>query len=288
MLGDKERERLDRYRAELQQGDVLHVHAFAIGGAPESTTSEETREAQEFAEFAVTTVERRLRTGLWAIVTQTCDIRRDLDVEPFLHLAPIVELDPPAWRAAQAGRGGPRLYSYPPIADIDYPALDVRMPITIEKAALGTASTDPLALRFDPHERAQLSRWLARRYARHAFPDDLEAEVLDALRDSVKARRGKDSEAGALLDCREAILVDYDEAGAVDVRVVINQQRTLAHPKLKGELDRIKMGTDQMFTPVVKQMAKSGSTRTLTWSASYPHAMPYADVLYRFHPLDID
>lgn len=288
-LDDGQRTRVDSYRDTLNQGDVLHLYAYAVAGAPGATLSETTQQADEYAEFPVTSVERRLPSGLWAIVTQTCDIRRDLSVEPFLQLASILEASEDEWQAAEHGKGGVRQYAYPPFADLNYPVLDIRLVQSIEKAALADASLDPTVFQFDTNERGRLSAWLARRYARHAFPDDLEREVLGPVRSAVKDRRSKSSEAGSVLRCREAILVNYTDTGNVHVFVVLNQSKTVADKLLGGDPKRIKTGIDQIFNPVHKLLAKNHSSFHLEDAqAVYPANLKYADVLYRYHALDID
>lgn len=294
MLDEEQRARLDKLRAGLWQGDVIHLYAMAILGAPEATESPSTQAAAEVAEYRVTSVERRLPGGLWAIITQTCDIRRGLDVEPFLQIAPLMESEPTAWEDNQHGRASPRRYSYPRIFDehgLEYPMLDLRVVETVEKAALVAEDVDPLHLEFDPKERFRLSAWLARRYARHAFPDELEEHVLGTLREAVRKRIGKQSAAGALLVCREQILISYGD-GPVEVLMLLNQARALARPELGATPEerqkRIRAALDEVMRPVALALDKSGGRYTLTWEAAFPNAIPYSDVLYRYHPLDVE
>jgi hypothetical protein len=293
VLDEDQQERLAALRAALAQGDVIEVHAFATLGAPEATTIESTHAAEEYAEFRVTSVERRLPSGLWAIVTQTCDIARDLEFEPFLHLAPITESTVTIWKDCQYGRSSVRRYAYPRIFDqIEYPVLDIRIIQTIEKPALLADGVDPQHLRFEPHERFRLAAWLARRFARHAFPDQLEEHVLQELRSSARKRIGKDSEAGALLACREAVLVSYTEQGTVEVLFLLSQQKLAATPRLGSKAAersaRVQAGIDQIMQPVARHAADAGGTFTITWRSALPHNVPYADVLYRFHPVDLE
>jgi hypothetical protein len=295
VLDEGQRARLDELRAGLSQGDVIHMYAMATLGAPEATESPSTQAAAEFAEYRVTSVERRLPGGLWAIITQTCDIRRDLDVEPFLQIAPLRESNEVAWADNEHGRASPRRYAYPRIFDehdLEYPILDIRLVQTVEKAALVAEDVDPQHLRFEPNERFRLSAWLARRYARHAFPDELEEQMLRALRDAICKRIGKQSAAGALLACREQIMVSYGGEGPVDVLFVLNQARVLARTELGSTSEerqkRIPAALDEIMRPVAVSLEKTGSTYTVTWQAAFPNAIPYADVLYRYYPLDVE
>lgn len=288
MLDEEARDRAQRWCSELRQGDVIKAYAFSVLGAPESTASDETAEAIEYAEFPVTSVERRNPSGLWAIVTQTCDIRRGPDTEPFLHLAPLREVSESAWHAAEHGKGGPREYAYPPLPSIDFPVLDIRLIQTVEKLVLGSESVDPLALSFDVRARTRLSAWLSRRFARHAFPDPLENALLRPLRTVIKDKREKASEAGAVLRAREAVLISYTATGSVDAKLVLNQAKAAADPVLAGDAARIEAGVEQIFRPVAKALTKSGASYELTWSAAYPHRLVLADVMYRYQPLDVD
>jgi hypothetical protein len=294
VLDEGQRARLDELRAGLFQGDVIHVYALATLGAPEATQSASTQAAAEFAEYRVTSVERRLPGGLWAIITQTCDIRRDLDAEPFLQIAPLRESDAVAWADNEYGRASPRRYSYPRIfdaRDVEYPILDIRLVQTVEKAALVAEGVDPQHLGFEPKQRFRLSAWLARRYARHAFPDDLEEQVLRTLRDAVGRRIGKQSAVGALLACREQILVSYGD-GPVGVLFVLNQAKVLARPELGATSEdrqkRVPAALDEIMRPAAVSLERTDSSYTVTWEAAFPKAIPYADVLYRYHPLDVE
>lgn len=294
MLEEDQERRLEALRAELSQGDVVTVHAMATLGAPEATMIESTREADQVAEFRVTSIERVLPSGLWAIVTQTCDIARDLDLEPFIHLTPLVEAAGAAdYDDLLHGRGSVRRYAYPRIFDtVEYPVLDVRVIQTVEKTALVAEGVDPLHMRFDPKERFRLSAWLGRRFARHAFPDDLEDDVLRPLRESARKRLGKNSAAGGLLGAREAIMVGYADSGAVEILFVLNQARLVANERLGGDerqrSQRVAAALDEIMRPVARHVADARSTYTLTWRAALPANIPYADVLYRLHPLDLE
>lgn len=62
-LSVEQQDALDRLRAELQQGDLIHVDAFAVLGAPEATLLDDTGDAEGFARYRLTAVERRLESG---------------------------------------------------------------------------------------------------------------------------------------------------------------------------------------------------------------------------------
>lgn len=123
---------------------------------------------------------------------------------------------------------------------------------------------------------------MAQRFARHAFPDTLENDVLGPLRASCRSRLGKSSEAGALLEAREGIFVRYSES-AVEVVLVIAQARTVAHDRFAGSTEkieqRVKAGLDQIMRPVAKAAGSRDPSWTVKWKAVFPENMPFADFL---------
>jgi hypothetical protein len=289
-LRDDQRETLDRLRAHLHQGDLLHAEAFAVLGSPEATQLQDTQDAAEFARYRLTAVERELAGGLWGVISQTCDIRRDVDVEPFLQLSPVLDLPEPEWDAARDGLASTRRFAYPhPVAGCQHPVLDVRIVQTIEKTALVTDSVGPVDAGLDLATRLRLSTWLARRFARHAFPDEIEDAALRRLRDELAKRaRQPGTPAGALLACREVILVAYGDGPTIDVLFVVRRDRVVAHPVFATDAEvKLRDGTDTIMRPVATRLQSQRGGYTLTWDVATPSQVPYADILYRYNPIDI-
>lgn len=289
-LSADQQEALARLRAELDQGDVIHVDAFAVVGAPEATLLEDTQDAAELSRYRLTAVERRLASGLWAVISQTCDIRRDIDLEPFVQVSPILGLGQEEWRQARDGTASTRRFAYPhALGHVAHPVLDVRIVQTIEKTALVAETVAPIDARLDRPTRLRLSTWLARRFARHAFPDELEAVALRRLREELARRRAQPgSPAGALLDCREAILVAYGDGPTIDVLFVVRQDRVVAHPVFAQDAERkLRDAADAIMRPVARRAQAQGSGYTLTWDVATPNAIPFSEILYRYNPIDI-
>lgn len=289
-LRGEQREALDHLRANLRQGDVLHADAFAVVGAPEATLLQDTQDAEALARYRLTAVERQLATGLWAVITQTCDIRRDVDVEPFLHLSPVLDLPEAKWSAARDGLASTRRFAYPhPVGHCQHPVLDIRIVQTIEKTALIAGTVQPTDAGLDHATRLRLSTWLARRFARHAFPDEIENAALRRLREELAKRAAQPgAPAGALLACREVVLVAYGDGPAIDILFIVRRDRVVAHPVFAQEAERkLNDGADTIMRPVVKRLQSQGGGYTLTWDVATPDRVPYADILYRYNPIDI-
>lgn len=282
---------LERFRARLSQGDVVHIQAFAVLGAPAATLLGDTHEAEEVAPYGITAVERRLDSGLWAIVTQTCDIRREIEVEPFLQLAPLVDASETGWERARDGASSTRRFAFPrPIEDCRNPVLDIRIVQTIEKTALVADGVDPIEIGMDRAQRLRLSVWLSRRYARHAFPDEVEDSALRRLREEIAKRLGQTgTPAGALLACREAVMVRYGEGPVIDVLFIVRQDKIAAQPAFQKDPEsQIKQGADSIMKPVARHLERVGGGYQLTWDVATPNLIPYDEILYRYNPLDID
>jgi hypothetical protein len=289
-LDPEQQEALEHLRAHLRQGDVVHVHPYSMLGAPEATLLDDTRDAGEVAEFRITSVERRMPSGMWAVITQTCDIRRDLDDEPFLQLAPLVELGLETWQRAGDGRSIRHL-AYPErVEDQDHPVLDIRIVQTIERTALVAQGVNPIDLGLTPGFRDALSVWLATRYARHAFPDQLEDSALDRLRQTVrKYASSAGNPAGALVACLEGLWVRYDQTN-VDVLFVVRQDRIVLHTKaLQPEPTAAleKAAADIMAAVVKRNDAVNGGYR-IEWKVATANRVPASAVLYQYHPIDLN
>lgn len=289
-LDEEQQEALKQLRANLRQGDAVHVHVYSVLGAPEATLLDDTREAAEVAEFRVTSVERRLPSGIWAVITQTCDIRRELELEPFLQLAPLVELGQQAWQAAGDGRSV-RHFAYPEqVEDLEHPVLDIRIVQTIERTALVAQGVEPIALGLTPGFRDRLSIWLATRYARHAFPDRLEDSVLSRLRETIRKYAGDaGNQTGAFVACLDGVWVRYDDT-TVEVLFIVRQDRIAAHGKAlqPDPTAALEQAAEGIMAVVVKRHDYRDGGYRIEWRVATANRVPADAVLYRFHLLDLD
>lgn len=288
-LEPEQQEALEQHCSTLRQGDLLHLHVFAILGAPQATLNEDTRAAAELAEPPVTSVERRMGSGLWAVVSQTCDIRRQVAKEPFLQVAPLYERGQAAWERAQQGASSRAGFAYPPLDGLEHPILDIRIIQTIEKTALAAQDIDPFDPGLDALFRTRLATWLARRFARHPFPNRLEEATLRRLRETIEKRaRDASQPPGVLVDSLEGVWVSYDEAN-VDVLFLVRQDRAarsqLPAEELEGTLEE---GAHKIMEAVVRRNESQGEPYRLSWQVATANRVPADAILYRYHPLDLE
>lgn len=286
----EQQQRLEDHCGSLRQGDLLHVGAFSVIGAPGSTLDDDTRAAAGFTDQPVTAIERDSASGLWAVVSQTCDIRAALKKEPTLAIAELIFVEKDQWEVARDGLRARARFAYPEIAGHPgYPVLDVRTIQQIEKAALGSGDVAPFDPGLSPLFRTTLATWLARRFGRHAFPDQLEDAVLCRLRETV-ARHGRDRSdpRGALIDVLEGAWVRYDDANC-EVLFIIRQDRVSQNRALaSGDAEEIlKVGADGTMQPVVKRNESQGSPYRLQWKVATANTVPADQILYHYHPLDL-
>jgi len=205
------------------------------------------------------------------VISQTCDLRRDTDLEPFVQVSPILGLTEEEWRHGREGTASTRRFAYPhALGDVTHPVLDVRIVQTVEKTALVAETVAPMDAGLDHPTRLRLSAWLARRFARHAFPDELETVALRRLREELAKRRAQPgTPAGALLDCREAVMVSYGDGPNIDVLFVVRQDRVVTNPVFAQDAERkLREGADAIMRPVVKRAQSQGSGYTVTWEVA--------------------
>lgn len=236
-LGDADRQRVAERARALSQGDLISTSHFPSLGAPECTFHPDTETSAPCPGQEVWAASARpIRTGLGVIVTQTCDLIEPPDREPWIQVSPLVALDEKLWRRACDGRDQ-RAFSLPPAAGVAFPAIEPQVVFSVEKAALlhPRVLTTPTAL--DPAQRIYLSLWLARRCARHAFPDVTEELVLRPLRRELSKRFEQASQVGALTRSLLGVWATAAEAASVDVCFILNPTLLGSHIK--------ELGTDQ-------------------------------------------
>lgn len=286
-LDPSQQERLDQHLANLRQGDLIRVPVIAILGAPRATLNDETAAAAEFTDRAVTAIERDSATGLAAIVSQTCDIRASLEKEPTLAIAHLVDLDKESWEAASDGFRARGRFAYPEGAGgLSCPVLDIRTIHSIEKTALADESLAPFDPDLSPRFRTVLAQWLARRFARHAFPKPLEDAALRRLRETAnKYARDKSHPVGALLDVVEGVWVSYDDQNA-KVLFIVRQDSVSRSARLGDDPGRaLTAGAEDLMQAVVRRNESQGSRYIIRWDVATANKVPADAILYEYHPL---
>ncbi len=106
------------------------------------------------------------------VVTQDCDLVQNADIEPFVELIPCMEITK-AEPLYENGRN-PRLLHIPSIRPPEpdqWLEISIHDRFRVRKEALADLSVDQ-STRLKDHDVRLLSRWIAKRYTRTAFPDE--------------------------------------------------------------------------------------------------------------------
>jgi hypothetical protein len=134
------------------------------------------------------TMETRHASGLSVIVSQDCDLRREITVEPYVILAPLTELD--AGRHGQAASGqSTRFFAYPPIeghADKQNLVIDMRVLSSLEKTALLSAHVKRIDCPLGEPDRVRLREFVGDRFGRTPLPDEIVTQVVAPIEQALK------------------------------------------------------------------------------------------------------
>jgi hypothetical protein len=203
--------RLNAVLRSIRQGDVISLGAVAIVGTHASEVLEAAGDPQSHqpgAEAGVASVTIESASGWYAVLSQDCDIVREVDLEPCLHVAPVVYVEEDAWARLDAGqtsyrqfalppdRIGPRPPSSPSLAEGRKPVVDIRYVTSVDKTALLTVADVDRRTPLGPAQRARFGQWVGSRYARVPFEDRVVETVLPAVRpvlEAMAAQLGKTS-----------------------------------------------------------------------------------------------
>jgi hypothetical protein len=196
------RQQVDDEVSRWRQGDVLHnLHALRLVdlSRPLSAGTEAERLAESIpvstdtsdpAELAVLDTEEPLG---YAIISQTCDVVREVDRQSYIQLCPVIEVSDGL--ASQAHKNESTLVVWLPGIGRNICA-DLTRPFTAEKSVLigqnpthGVSSDD---------EIRNFAATVARRFGRFAFPDDLN-DSLSRLRNRFLDKHKRDSDEGLAL-----------------------------------------------------------------------------------------
>lgn len=273
---------------QIEQGDVVHIDPLVVLGAPAASLDPETTAAAEITDEPVVPVARTSEIGLYGIITQTCDIARDLEDEPFLHVSPLISVSAEDWAKSREGRYSVRRFSYPGvIAGHEHLALDVRIIQTIEKTALTDGSVNPVDSGMTIPLKTKLAHWLGARFARYAFPDELEEQLLLYLREAIRGKHDANSPTGGLLRSVEGVWIKHNDSPMVTVLFILNVGRATADSQLQGDETKILAGAETLTKTLAKRLAKSGSGYQVQTEVKTPQQITASELLYDYHPLDI-
>jgi hypothetical protein len=120
--------------------------------------------------------------GWYAIISQDCDIVRDVGDEPCLQVCPLGYVTEERWSDLRHGPYSPREFPYPDEEMAPLPAgkklvLDARFVTSVDKTTLLHPSVQALRPLTAP-QKERLAAWIGRRFARHAHADEINDNVL--------------------------------------------------------------------------------------------------------------
>lgn len=183
----------------LQQGDVVDISKTVRLFSPHAPTwPEEVVDIPH--EEPVMTMETRHESGLSVIVTQNCDLRRAIAIEPYVILAPLTEVDSDLYAQASADQST-RYFAYPPLdgyEDKKNLVLDMRVLSSLEKAALLSSHIERIDCPLGLPDRERLREFLGDRFGRAPLPDDIVRQVVAPIEQALR-RVSENPTAAAML-----------------------------------------------------------------------------------------
>lgn len=141
------------------------------------------------------------------VLSQTCDIVRGCTLQPFVEVAPLVEV--PEKEAHEIVRGYRPGYAIVPSLREQRLVADLSRVMTVEKSVVAAWTRTPGCLT-DEHTRT-FGAALARKRARFAFPDDFNA-LMKKLQSRMTDKHEKQSEEGRALRALREIRVTASPA----------------------------------------------------------------------------
>jgi hypothetical protein len=258
MLEDVDNARVEDCARDLNQGDAISTTHFPSLGVPESTFHPDT-EGTELCPDQKTPVWAapvRPINSRWGVITsQTCDLVEPPNREPWIQVSPLIDLDDEEfWERAQGGHDS-RVFALPPVAGLEYPAIEPQVNFPVEKAALLHPDVQTEATPLSPAQRILLSLWLARRCGRHAFPDLTEDYVLRPLRREIGKRYDEGSQAGTFARSLLGVWATAAEAATIKVCFVLNPTLLRAH---QAELQA---NTEEELVAFADQLLRRGARK---------------------------
>jgi hypothetical protein len=167
---------------DVQQGDVLDVAKSVRLYSPDVPSYP--REVHGVPhEEPVMTMETQLPSGLCVIISQNCDLRRTLNLEPYVIVAPLTEAEPKTYREAADGLTS-RFFAYPRIdghEDKERLVVDMRVLSSLEKSALLSSQIERIPCPLSGPRQEQLREFLGERFGRPPFPDEIVRQVIEPI-----------------------------------------------------------------------------------------------------------
>jgi hypothetical protein len=175
---------------EFRQGDVLDVGKLAWLYSPDSPNHPSELTGVP-AEEPVMTQEAGIEPRLAAIISQTCDLWQTPDIDQWVLLCPLTQLEEDDYADALYGRSV-RFFSYPTIEEHEeheeheHLALDARIIVPLEKMALFSEHIRHVSEPLSEPRRSELSDFLGDRLGRYAFPDEVNELLIGPIVEGLK------------------------------------------------------------------------------------------------------
>jgi hypothetical protein len=182
---------------EIDQGDVLDVAKSVRLYSPDAPSYPAEVEGIPHDE-PVMTMETVIPTGLCVIVSQDCDLRRLPELEPYVIVAPLTEVEEHTYREANDGMST-RFFAYPQIeghSDRQRLVVDMRVLSSLEKTALLSPHVRRTACPLSAPRREALRAFLGERLGRAAFPDEIDRQVVKPIEQALKRVRENEAFVG--------------------------------------------------------------------------------------------
>lgn len=183
---------LDAILRSVWQGDLISLGAVAIVGTPTSEVLSAAGEEDTDSPIASVTIASA--AGWYAVITQDCDITRSVDIEPCLHVAPVVYIAEDRWQQLVNGQTSYRFFPLPdkvtPLlvsseaaAVSGKPVVDLRYITSVDKSAFLSAQDNQYRRVLTGRHRTRFGQWVGNRFARVPFDDTVSEIVLPTIRD---------------------------------------------------------------------------------------------------------
>lgn len=224
--------------SEWRQGDfALACGPLLFADAPESL---------EDGPFLATLADQD--PAGFVVVSQTCDIVRDLESAPYVAVCPLIEVVPETLKSIEAGR-------QPRFASLEHApqnhVADLLRIMSVSKALLRTWARQP---GFSTERSAEcFARALERVFGRFAFPDSFN-ECMSPLTKQIFAKHGKNGDIGKAVRSLEELRVFHSaawDADAVEIAFLLilakEKERLVVPEKIKQTFEEAFAGL--IWTP---------------------------------------
>lgn|GEM_PF-1559747 len=169
---------------DLHQGDIVDIGKYVRLYSPDVPTWPEEVEAAPHEEPAMT-ADGQLDPPLSVVITQDCDLRRGIEIEPFVILAPLTKTTRDRYDLAARGLSV-RYFAYPSIGGHELLVLDMRVLSSLEKTALLSPDIKRMPCPLSEPGRAGLRQFLGDRFGRTPFPEEIDRQVITPITQAIR------------------------------------------------------------------------------------------------------